>query len=416
MKIMKNLTILFLLLVASIFPQNKGSENILEKLLNENRDKFAQVIDSTERYRIQILYTQIDRDENNFPHFTSYPYHLNADKYFYPASTVKLAASVLSLEKLNNFNVEGLDKYTSLRIESAREGQTSVEYDSSSENNLPSIANYIKKIFLISDNNSFNRLYEFLGQRYFNKQLWSKRYCDIKILHRLTGGFSKVDNRFTNPFTFYKDDKVIFHQQEQYNPDQYKIDVDDVLQGKGYIADDSLITQPKDFSYSNYFALQTQQNILKAIIFPEAVPVEKRFNLTEDDYKFLYKYMSMFPRESKFKSFKNYEEYWDSYVKFLMFGNTKDTIPSNIRIFNKIGLAYGYLTDNAYIIDLKNNVEFMLSAVIYVNEDQIFNDDKYEYDKIGFPFLAELGNAVYNYELKRIRKIKPDLAKFKIDY
>jgi len=46
-------------------------------------------------------------------------------------------------------------------------------------------------------------------------------------------------------------------------------------------------------------------------------------------------------------------------------------------------------------------VEFLLSAVIYVNEDEIFNDDKYEYDEIGLPFLANLGRVIYKYELER---------------
>ena len=43
----------------------------------------------------------------------------------------------------------------------------------------------------------------------------------------------------------------------------------------------------------------------------------------------------------------------------------------------------------------------MLTATILVNKDGIFNDDNYEYDEIGIPFLAELGRQLYNYELSR---------------
>ena len=269
---------------------------------------------------------------------------------------------------------------------------------------------------LVSDNDSFNHLFEFLGQRYFNQQLWLKRYCNTKILRRLSFGFNTESNRHTNAFNFYKDNKIIYHQNPQFNTEQYRIYADSLQQGVGYIRGDSLIRKKMDFTYSNYFALNDQQELLKAILFPEAVPVEKRFNLTQSDYHFLYKYMSMFPRQSKYPNYSNYDHYWDGYVKFFMFGDTKDTIPSNIRIFNKVGEAYGYLIDNAYVVDFKNKVEFMLSAMIYVNEDQIFNDDKYEYDKIGYPFLANLGSVIYKYELKRDRKFKPDLSKFKIDY
>ena len=99
-----------------------------------------------------------------------------------------------------------------------------------------------------------------------------------------------------------------------------------------------------------------------------------------------------------------------------MFGNTKEAMPKNIRIFNKVGDAYGFLLDNAYIVDFANGVEFMLTTVIYCNEDGIFNDDKYDYDTVGFPFMANLGDVIYNYEINRKKKVKPNLSKFKINY
>jgi hypothetical protein len=58
----------------------------------------------------------------------------------------------------------------------------------------------------------------------------------------------------------------------------------------------------------------------------------------------------------------------------------------------------------------------MLSATLYVNEDEILNDGKYEYNSTGHPFLYQLGQTIYNYELQRKRKYKPDLTGFKIKY
>ena len=99
-----------------------------------------------------------------------------------------------------------------------------------------------------------------------------------------------------------------------------------------------------------------------------------------------------------------------------MFGDNKKPIPRSIRIFNKVGDAYGFLLDNAYIVDFEKKIEFMLSVVIYCNADGIFNDDKYDYDEVGYPFMANLGKAVYDFEVKRKRKVKPDLSKFVITY
>jgi hypothetical protein len=77
-----------------------------------------------------------------------------------------------------------------------------------------------------------------------------------------------------------------------------------------------------------------------------------------------------------------------------------------------VGLAYGFLLDNAYIIDIKNNVEFILTAVVYHNDNQTMNDDTYEYDNITIPFLAELGRKVYSNELVREKRYSPDLSRF----
>jgi hypothetical protein len=79
-----------------------------------------------------------------------------------------------------------------------------------------------------------------------------------------------------------------------------------------------------------------------------------------------------------------------------------------------VGLAHGFLLDNAYVVDVKNKVEFFLSAVVYVNQNETLNDNTYEYDEISIPFLAALGNAVYDYELKRVKDVLPDLIRFEI--
>ncbi len=88
----------------------------------------------------------------------------------------------------------------------------------------------------------------------------------------------------------------------------------------------------------------------------------------------------------------------------------------NIRIFNKVGDAYGFLLDNAYFVDFKNGVEFILTATIYCNEDEIFNDDQYDYEDIGFPFFTHLGEVFYQKELNRPKKNLPNLDYLKFNY
>ncbi len=390
---------------------------ILDILKSRESPVVDTVLSNPEKYEVQILYTQINRDSANRPSFQKYAYGVNPNNYFYPASTVKMPIAFLALEKLNELNIEGLNKYATMLTDSAYEGQTKVSYDSTSESGKPSVAHYIKKIFLASDNDAFNRLYEFLGQAYINDKLAEKGYEDIRIVHRLAIVNNAEQNRNTNPVMFYDNAKILYQQDLVSSPNDYRYQ-GNILKGEGYREGDSLINQPKDFGQNNFISVANLQDMLKAVIFPEAVPAQKRFNLTEEDYQFLYQYMSQLPRETLYPNYKadTTEEYYDSYAKFFLYGDTRDSIPENIRIFNKIGMAYGYLTDNAYIVDFEQGIEFFLTAIIYVNNDQIFNDDQYEYEEIGLPFLAELGRGIFEYEIGRERKYAPDVSKFKMTY
>ena len=123
---------------------------------------------------------------------------------------------------------------------------------------------------------------------------------------------------------------------------------------------------------------------------------EESFDLTTKDYEFLKYWMSRTPPEVEVPYYDR-DNYYDSYCKFLMYGDLKGEMSDQIRIYNKVGLAFGTLTDVAYIKD-QQGVEFLLAATILVNHNQIFNDGEYEYDEMGIPFFGALGRAVYEYE------------------
>jgi hypothetical protein len=170
-----------------------------------------------------------------------------------------------------------------------------------------------------------------------------------------------------------------------------------------------------DFTRHNNLPLQDLQKMLQSVLFPESVPASQRFHLTKDDERFLYQYMSELPSESKKPTYDT-SEFFDSYCKFFLYKAGRQKPPPNIRIFNKPGWSYGYLTDAAYIVDFDSHTEFMLSAVIYVNRDGVLNDNKYEYKEIGYPFFKEVGEIIYAYDKNRKRPNKPDLSKFIMDY
>lgn len=384
-------------------------------------DSFKRMLQNPKEYEVQVVYTQINRDENNKPSFKTYEYNVEKDRYFYPASLVKLPVACLTLEKLNQLKVKDLNKYTVFEVDSIREPQTPLKEDTTAMHGKPFLAQMIKRAFVVSDNKAFNRLYEFLGQKYINESLWKKDYNDVMVWHRLANGdFDEKSNRYTNPFKFYKKGKLIYEQKEAYNDIEYISKVKQSLKGIAHInKKGDKVNKPFDFSQKNYFSIATMHQMLRAVMFPESVAPKQRFDMTEADYRFLYKCMAMLPRESTYPTYAK-PEHTDGFMKFLMYGDLfkkkdyKSRIPSHIRIFNKVGLSYGFLVDNAYVVDFKNKVEFLLSVVIYVNRNKVLNDSKYQYKKIGMPFMVNFGQLMYQYELTRPRKYKPDLYRFKL--
>ncbi len=391
------------------------TDSVLQNILKQNKNLLLQkVIADKDSFRLQIIYTQINRDKYNSPSFTNYNFNVDSNLYFNPASIVKLPLSLLALEKLNALKIKGVDKNTSLQIDSNFYWQMPAYKDSTAATGLPSIAHYIKKAFLISDNDAYNRLYQFAGQQNINSNLHNKGFTATLITRQFLG-LSVLQNRHSNAFRFLDiDKKQLYYKPPAYNTDSFYFGKP-VKIGRGhYNSKDSLVNEPIDFTAANKLTLQNFQQMLQTLLFPQSVSPRQRFNLSSDDYTFLYRYLSQYPSETDYPKYDT-AKFYDSYVKFY-FKNAAHKISPYIRVFNKVGWAYGFLIDGSYVVDFKNKVEFMLTAVLYVNSDGILNDDKYDYESIGWPFMYELGQTIYRYELQRPKKIKPNLKDFKILY
>ena len=413
---MKQSVLITVLLTATyVVSAQSKTDAWLEEMIRQQASPFLKdILNQPDTFHYQFIYTKIDRDRNNQPHFTNYYFRLNRNEYFNPASMVKLPTAILALEKMNNLSKYGINKYTTMLTDSAYKRQTKVSYDSSAANYLPSVAHYVKKIFLVSDNDAYNRLYEFVGQQQLNERLWQMGYTDTRITRRFVT-MNEDENRHTNPIRFMQGDSLLYAQLAGFSPVPFNFKKK-LLIGRAHLnRQDSLINAPMDFTTHNNFPLEDMQQILQAVLFPNSVSAKKRFQLQPDDYAFLYRYMSKLPSESDHPHYDT-TEFFDSYTKFFMFKAWRSKIPSYIRVFNKTGWSYGFLTDVAYIVDFKNKIEFMVSGNIYVNSDGILNDDKYEYVETGYPFFKEMGNIIYQYELKRKRKYTPDLSAFQFDY
>ena len=409
---------LFLFLIPHLQTMAQQTDTVfLKNLMQSKPELFNGVLNHPAKNEVQIMYTQVNRDKNNKPSFKTFSYNVNAQHYFYPASTVKLAAVVFALEKVNELKSKGLRADLTMITDSSFKGQTKVMKDPSSKNGKPSIAHYVKKILLTSDNDAFNRLFEFIGRAEINAKLKKYGLTESRVLNRLAIGDGGEPSRNTNPIDFYDGDRLVYHQPAQYDDKNYDLMLTNLSVGKGYMdSKDQLVMEPYSFAGKNVFTIADQQSLMKRLVMPEAYAKKEQFNLTAEDYKLIYTYMSKLPTESDYPKYDE-KEFWPTYAKMLYYGREKNAlIDPSIRIFNKYGDSYGFIIDNSYFVDFKNKIEFFLTAVVQSNEDGIYNDNKYEYETICYPFMKNLGRSIYEFELTREKKHSPNLNKYKLEY
>ncbi|WP_426490774.1 serine hydrolase [Hymenobacter sp. 102] len=384
------------------------AQNPLPRLLRSDA-VLAPVVRAAGHYRLQVLYTQIRRDRQGQPHFRQYRYRVRPREYFYPASAIKLPTAILALEKVHQLSqqVPGLTSSSPLRIDSAAYAQTRVLRDTSSQNQRASVGQYVRKLLLVSDNDAYNRLYEFVGPAALQAGLRRHGLRRTVLRHRLSVGDQDSTARRTNPVAFFTDSSLTrplyvqpaatFARRWQPGPRQRR------TVGEAYLQNGQRLSQPMDFSTKNATTLADLQRILRAVVFPASVPRRRQFQLDSADRRLLLDYLHRLPRQSQWPRYPA-TQYPDNYAKFLLVGGNPGPLPEGVRIYNKIGQAYGFLIDNAYLTDPAHGVEFLLSAVLYVNHDGVLNDDQYDYDTVGLPFLRRLGEVVYQRELQRARK------------
>ncbi len=368
---------LVVLIGLQISCSEQGPANPLEAVLSSKDDRIKRVMDSIDQYEVQIRYTKIDR-RNDSIIFNDFDFQVDESIYFYPASTVKFPAAVAALEKLNE--IDTLSRNTLFYVEG--------------DSIKTTFARAIEEIFAVSDNAANNRLIEFIGQDNLNKMIRNRGVRPIRISHRLST--PNADDIVTKPLIIYLNDSTTATTASIISASATPLQLKHIKKGKGFLSGDSLYSEPFDFGLKNYYPIHAQHELLKRVIFPNQFPKEKRFNLSKEQRTFLLKAMHTLPKNAGYDA----KEYYDSYGKFFMYGDSEGVIPDYIKIFNKVGYAYGTLTDCAYIIDEKNKIDFMVTATILVNKDGIFNNDNYEYDEIGIPFLAQLGRELYHYELE----------------
>jgi len=347
-----------------------------------------EILKNKENYEIQIIYTEIKRDKEGEPDFMDFEFQVDENTYFYPASTIKLPIVILTLDKINELRSEGINVSLKSKITLSPLDQ---EMSLTQKDSITSFQNLIADILLVSDNSASNVLIDFIGYNHFNAKMNQAGFNKTYLNHK----FSPDPN-----YTIDWEIKTMFNDLISSNEKRDIVKADDNIlglkKGEKKFKDGIVELGSLDFSQKNRSSIIDMHNIIKRIIFPSKFDADNAFNLNVEDYDFLRYWMSRFTHEDLGNKFTTDKKYFESYNKFFIHGADTVVTNKNIRVYNKIGQAYGTSTDNAYIKNYQDDVEFFLTATIYTNKNNIINDNVYEYEETAIPFLAKLSQSLYN--------------------
>lgn len=353
------------------------------------KDKFLKAVSNNKKeYEIQVLLTKVDQSNGEL-NFRTFEYQLDDDQYFYPASTNKLPIVILALKKINDLRSKGSDITLKSKINLNFEHKDPLL---DVKDSITSFQNLIADVFLISDNSASNILIDFIGYNYFNLEMKKAGFDKTYLNHKFN-----PDPYVNNNWQISDlDNNVISSDNDMQTIIRSNNKTKGLYKGEKRFHDGEVFNEPFNFSEKNRSSLTDMHNLIKSIFYPSIYDKDNYFNLTVEDYDFLRYWMSRFTFEDLGKKFIGDENFFETYNKFFIYGDEKIVSNRGIRVYNKIGQAYGTSVDNALIKNYQDNIEFILTATIYTNKNKVINDNVYEYEEIGIPFLARLSRSIYN--------------------
>lgn len=380
---MKRIWGIFLFIVCfNLAAKSQFTDSIQSILDKDTSLVIREVFSHPAFYRLKIILSEISTDKRGFKKESTWSFRDTVKEYFYPASLAKIPLVLTAFQFINEKKIFSNDL-------------SDILIDSSSYIKERTLNDDFMLMLSASDNNAFNRIYNMVGCKYININLLKKGYLNTYLIHRFEKGNAPYHQaalpikvldahtcqiRYSHPIdSIYS---VIQH------------DIKDSLIGIAYYQNDSLIPKPKSFKIHNYVDIRDVHDMMISLKYPY-LSSHKSFNLTDYQRETIIKDLSTSPLHPNTMEYSDTSVFHPNFLRFTLFGRDKKINYPTIQYFNKSAMAYGFLADCSYLYDPENQVEFFLTIYMYVNKDEILNDDKYDYETIGVPFMKRLGEIVY---------------------
>jgi hypothetical protein len=315
-------------------------------------------------------------------------------QYFYPASSIKLCGAIAALQHLNAHNRahgSALGLASPLVIEPRFPGDIRIAADASEvDHGVLTVGHALRKLLLVSDNAAYNHCFDLCGQAGVNRAMWDAGFATARLWHRLSEARTDAEHGVTRPVRvgealFPARDAAVSLTNDAFT----ELEV-----GTAWLDGGKRIDGPMSFARKNAIALQDLQDVLVEVVRPEIDTGKRGFpELTTGQRAFLVQALGELPRESRNPRYVPATTP-DHHCKFVLRGVRRVVPAEHVRVFDKIGRAYGFSIENAWIEDTRTGAGCFLAIVLYTNPDGVLNDDRYGYEEIADPFLDAVGEVV----------------------
>ena len=343
-------------------------------------DRFQWLLEGAAEHRMHVLLATVEDGRLVRSRFDAGP------GYFYPASAIKTCAAVAALQWLEETPDVDLD--TPLRYAPCFEGEAAEEGDPSNlAGGTITVRHELRKLFLVSDNRAYNRLYELVGHDELNRRMWDAGLASLRLHHRLSERRTHEENKRVPAISV---DGVEVLPARTSALELPPTTLGGLAVGDRHVAGGETVDAPMDFARKNAVSLEDLQDLHVMLVRPDVDLGKPGLPLSDEHRAVLLEAMTQLPRESENPRY----DHADDWVKFLLPGLRRVVGAEHLRVANKVGRAYGFSVENAYVEDMSTGRAFFLTAVLYTNPNRTVNDGVYAYADVADPYFVALGEAV----------------------
>ncbi len=373
---------------------NPRNDSTLFHILSNHDSLIDKVINNPSKYNFQLIYTRINRNSNKINIST---FSINeGNQYYNPASLIKFPLALVALEKMTSLKDSGISILDSLVLNTCSCDYGTNKYVSNHKN--PTLLQFLREMMIMSNNNAYNLFFDFIGRDVINTRMKLMGIENIQMKNRFTSGCSEEDNqisgglRFKNTKSYNSFLIPCLKSTRHWSIDSSKYPT--ILESQ-IATKKTIINNRKNNSENNYVSLMQAHKLMINLMIPSANLFQNNFIIDSNYKNEFIKALGSYPRELENSEYDT-AHLADYYYKFFIDPSIMQTKENKIRVYNKVGLASGFVSDVSYFFDSTNNIEYFISGAL-LSKKAFSNENNY--NDFGIHLLRKIGGLIYKNEL-----------------